>query len=187
MHPDLIVIYTDRLDACHGFYTSLGLTFTKEQHGTGPEHYATELNGSVFELYPASARRPATGSLRLGLTLPAGPHTPPVGRYTHTDPDGRTVVLTITQETHSMTTAQDARKAIHHTFGDTAHSDIRTLPAGNLAITITKNGHAATIDGHDGTGWGWTIDPAEGDGFTGHENISPTLDEALTSVRAALL
>ncbi|MEV6478171.1 VOC family protein [Streptomyces sp. NPDC051657] len=138
MHPDLIVIYTDRLDACHAFYTELGLTFAKEQHGPGPEHYATQLDGTVFELYPASPRRPATGSLRLGLTIPAGPRTPPVGRHTHTDPDDRTVVLTVTQEAHPTTAAQEAQTAIHHAFGDTAHTDIKTLPAGNLAITITN-------------------------------------------------
>ncbi|MBD3550874.1 glyoxalase/bleomycin resistance/dioxygenase family protein [Streptomyces sp. SP18CM02] len=188
MHPNLIVIYTDHLDACHAFYTGLGLTFAKEQHGTGPEHYATELDGqTVLELYPATTRRPATGSLRLGLTLPAGPLTPPAGRHTHTDPDGRTVVLTVTQETHPMTTADEARTAIHHAFGDTAHTDIKTLPAGNLAITITKGDHAATIDGHDSSGWGWTIDPADDDGFTGHDTIAPTLNEALTNVRAALI
>ncbi|MGW2837324.1 VOC family protein [Streptomyces sp. NPDC001493] len=187
MHPDLIVIYTDRLDACRDFYTGLGLAFVKEQHGSGPEHYAAELDSAVFELYPASARRPATGSLRLGLTLPAGPHTAPTGRHTHTDPDGRTIVLTVTQETHPMTTAQDAQTAIRHAFGDAAHADITTLPAGNLAITLTKGDHAATIDGHDDSGWGWTVDPADDDGFTGHENIAASLDEALTAVRAALL
>ncbi|MFD5211549.1 VOC family protein [Streptomyces anulatus] len=187
MHPDLIVIYTDRLDACHAFYTELGLTFVKEQHGPGPEHYATQLEGTALELYPASPDRPATGSLRLGLTIPASPRTPPVGRHTHTDPDDRTIVLTITQEAHPMTTAQEAQTAIHHAFGDTAHTDIKTLPAGNLAITITKGDHAATIDGHDSSGWGWTVDPADDDGFTGHENIAATLDEALTSIRAALI
>lgn len=77
MHPDLIVIYTDRLDACHAFYTELGLTFVKEQHGPGPEHYAIQLEGTALELYPASPRRPATGSLHLGLTIPASPRTPP--------------------------------------------------------------------------------------------------------------
>ncbi|MET9706820.1 glyoxalase/bleomycin resistance/dioxygenase family protein [Streptomyces griseus] len=187
MHPDLIVIYTNRLNACQAFYTELGLTFVTEQHGPGPEHYATQLDGTVFELYPASPRRPATGSLRLGLTIPAGPRTAPVGQHTHSDPDGRTVVLTVTQQTHPMTTAQEARAAIHHAFGDTARTDIKTLPAGNLAITINKGNHAATIDGHDSSGWGWTVNPAQDDGFTGHENVAATLDEALTSVRAALI
>ncbi|WP_328584672.1 VOC family protein [Streptomyces sp. NBC_00370] len=103
MQIDLLVIYTDQLEACHAFYTGLGLSFAKEQHGTGPEHYATVLvDGAVFELYPSSPRRPATGSLRLGFTFrapasaAAGATGRPPGRQVVTDPDGRTVVLTLT-------------------------------------------------------------------------------------------
>ncbi|NAS21089.1 VOC family protein [Herbidospora sp. NEAU-GS84] len=88
---DLIVVYTDRLDECRAFYTGLGLTFEKERHGTGPEHFSATLGSTVFELYPAGDR-PPTGRLRLGFTLPSGPGREP-GR--HTDPDGRTVDLRI--------------------------------------------------------------------------------------------
>ncbi|MEV4382031.1 glyoxalase/bleomycin resistance/dioxygenase family protein [Streptosporangium sp. NPDC049644] len=97
IHANLIVIYTDQLDACHVFYSGLGLTFTPEQHGTGPEHYAATLDGIVFELYPATSR-PATGSLRLGFTAPAGGVAPPLapGRHVLVDPDGRTVDLCVT-------------------------------------------------------------------------------------------
>ncbi|MEU4534415.1 glyoxalase/bleomycin resistance/dioxygenase family protein [Streptosporangium sp. NPDC023825] len=100
IHASLIVIYTDQLDACHAFYTGLGLTFTKEQHGTGSEHYAAALGDTVFELYPASSRRPATGSLRLGLTIPAGATAQALapGQHILADPDGRVVDLYITQE-----------------------------------------------------------------------------------------
>ncbi|MGW1144255.1 VOC family protein [Streptomyces sp. NPDC002454] len=92
---DLMVIYTDRLDACRDFYADLGLVVIREQHGDGPEHYAsTTLPGTVFELYPTSLRRPATGALRLGITLPHPPGRTPAHR-TLTDPDGRTVVLTV--------------------------------------------------------------------------------------------
>ncbi|MEU8382175.1 glyoxalase/bleomycin resistance/dioxygenase family protein [Streptosporangium sp. NPDC048865] len=99
IHTDLIVVYTDRLDACHAFYTGLGLTFVRERHGAGPEHYAASLGGTVFELYPAGDRRPATGSLRLGLTVPAGPTArgPAPGRHVLTDPDGRVVDLRVVQ------------------------------------------------------------------------------------------
>lgn len=30
----------------------LGLKFAREQHDDGPEHYACEANGVVFEVYP---------------------------------------------------------------------------------------------------------------------------------------
>ncbi|ANW22376.1 VOC family protein [Streptomyces clavuligerus] len=94
MITNLIVIYTDQLEACRDFYSRLGLDLQREQHGTGPEHYAAELDGgTVFELYPAG-RRPATGYLRLGLTgTGRSGHAP--GRSTLTDPDGRTVVLAV--------------------------------------------------------------------------------------------
>ncbi|QNE29843.1 VOC family protein [Streptomyces sp. INR7] len=93
---DLIVIHTNRLEECRAFYAGLGLDLVPEKHGTGPDHYAAVFaDGGVLELYPAT-RRPETGYLRLGLTAPthdAEGRTP--GRYTLTDPDGRTVVLTV--------------------------------------------------------------------------------------------
>lgn len=86
-----------------------------------------------------------------------------------------------------MTTEQEARDAIHHTFGESAHAEVTAFPAGNLSITLTKGEHAATIDGHPESGWGWTIDPADDEGFSGHENTADTLDEALADVRAGLI
>lgn len=93
---ELAVIYTTRLDACRDFYRGIGLDLVRERHGSGPEHYATTLaDGGVLELYPAGGR-PETGYLRLGLTAPPkGAGFLPPGRHTLTDPDGRTVVLTV--------------------------------------------------------------------------------------------
>ncbi|MFE9462617.1 VOC family protein [Streptomyces virginiae] len=96
MTIDLLVIYTTRLEECRAFYAGLGLDLVPEKHGDGPDHYAAAFaDGGVLELYPAT-RRPGSGYLRLGLTAPApatGGRTP--GRHTLTDPDGRTVVLTV--------------------------------------------------------------------------------------------
>ncbi|MCX5199446.1 VOC family protein [Streptomyces sp. NBC_00249] len=95
MNVDLLVIYTARLEACREFYAGLGLELVAEKHGNGPEHYAvTFVGGGVLELYPAT-RRPETGYLRLGLTAPGGSPARAAGRHTLTDPDGRTVVLTV--------------------------------------------------------------------------------------------
>ena len=91
----LLVIYTAMLEECRAFYTDLGLVFTKEQHGTGPEHYAADLPGLVFELYPASATK-LTGSLRLGFELPATPDLLP-GRHLFTDPESRVVEVLVPQ------------------------------------------------------------------------------------------
>ncbi|MGW0594791.1 VOC family protein [Streptosporangium sp. NPDC002607] len=97
MHISLIVVYTERLEDCRAFYAGLGLSFVKEQHGAGPEHYAATLDGVVFELYPATSR-PATGSLRLGFTVPvdAVAPLPAPGRHVLVDPDGRSVDLCVT-------------------------------------------------------------------------------------------
>ncbi|WP_062432333.1 VOC family protein [Herbidospora daliensis] len=91
---DLVVLYTDRLDECHAFYSGLGLTFQQERHGTGPEHFSTQLGPTVLELYPAGDK-PPTGRLRLGLTVCAGHGFAP-GNHTVTDPDGRTIALSVT-------------------------------------------------------------------------------------------
>ncbi|MFZ3495705.1 glyoxalase/bleomycin resistance/dioxygenase family protein [Streptomyces sp. 5.8] len=92
----LLVLYTPRLEECRRFYAALGLAFTAERHGRGPEHYAAVLpDGMVLELYPARDDR-LTGVLRLGLAVDAEVTRPPLapGRHRFTDPDGRTVEIT---------------------------------------------------------------------------------------------
>lgn len=89
----LLVVYTERLEECRRFYAGLGLALVRERHGSGPVHFAAELEaGVVCEWYPASARVPATGAgLRLGLRARAVPGGPAPGRHLLTDPDGRKV------------------------------------------------------------------------------------------------
>lgn len=89
----LLVIYSPAIEDCRRFYEELGLVLTKEQHGTGPEHYAAILaGGTVLEIYPASAKN-QTGALRLGFAVDSGATRPalPPGRHLLRDPDGRTV------------------------------------------------------------------------------------------------
>ncbi|MGW6708100.1 glyoxalase/bleomycin resistance/dioxygenase family protein [Streptomyces sp. NPDC054956] len=91
----LLVLYTPRLEDCRRFYAELGLAFTPERHGRGPEHYAAVLaDGTVFELYPDRDDR-RTGDLRLGLAVGGGAAIPPLapGRHRRVDPDGRTVEI----------------------------------------------------------------------------------------------
>ncbi len=91
----LLVLYTDRLEECREFYGALGVEFTPEQHGQGPRHYAAVLaDGTVFEVYPATAER-RTGSVRLGLQVDSATAEPPLepGRHLMTDPDGRVVEI----------------------------------------------------------------------------------------------
>ncbi|KRD06178.1 MULTISPECIES: hypothetical protein [unclassified Streptomyces] len=89
----LLVLYSPELEECRRFYEDLGLVFTAERHGQGPEHYAAVLaDGAVFELYPSRAGR-QTDVLRLGLAVDGRSATPPLtpGHHLLTDPDGRTV------------------------------------------------------------------------------------------------
>ena len=39
-------------------FECLGLTFVREQHGEGPEHYACEKDGRVLEIYPKKNKIP---------------------------------------------------------------------------------------------------------------------------------
>jgi lactoylglutathione lyase len=69
---NLLVLRSDDIDRLAPFYTLLGMDFSKHAHGTGPEHYAAEKSGVVFELYPATIKEPASTSIRLGFSLEAG-------------------------------------------------------------------------------------------------------------------
>lgn len=71
MHPDLIVIYTNRLDACHAFYVEFGLTCIKEQHGPGP---STTPPSSAEP--PLSSTRPARTARPPGRCASASPSPP---------------------------------------------------------------------------------------------------------------
>jgi len=50
----LVVLRTARLDETLGFYRALGLEFAREQHGSGPVHYSSEVGGTILEIYPGS-------------------------------------------------------------------------------------------------------------------------------------
>ncbi|WP_236656006.1 glyoxalase/bleomycin resistance/dioxygenase family protein [Streptacidiphilus jiangxiensis] len=91
----LLVLYSPRLEECRSYYQNLGLHFTAERHGRGPEHYAAILpDGMVFELYPAREGQ-RTGALRLGLAVDGAAASPRLapGRHLLSDPDGRTVEI----------------------------------------------------------------------------------------------
>ncbi|MBP6859945.1 MAG: glyoxalase/bleomycin resistance/extradiol dioxygenase family protein [Candidatus Pacebacteria bacterium] len=62
----LLVFRTEKLEESRRFYEALlGIEFTKEKHGNGPEHYAALLpEGIVLELYPGEPSR-----VRLGFKI----------------------------------------------------------------------------------------------------------------------
>ena len=65
---NLLVLRCRDIDVSRGFYEQLGLVFEREQHGSGPVHYAAVFAGMVFELYPLKEGESADRS-RLGFAV----------------------------------------------------------------------------------------------------------------------
>eukprot|EP01060_Flectonema_neradi_P013031 TRINITY_DN19813_c0_g1_i2.p1 TRINITY_DN19813_c0_g1~~TRINITY_DN19813_c0_g1_i2.p1 ORF type:complete len:108 (+),score=9.01 TRINITY_DN19813_c0_g1_i2:55-378(+) len=102
---NLLVVYCSDLKTSLEYYRSLGLHFVEEQHGKGPIHWSTDLDGCIFELYP---KRKADAEkffppLRFGLALKeknikfeipksGDADAPNIVR----DPDGNYIHLTLT-------------------------------------------------------------------------------------------
>jgi predicted enzyme related to lactoylglutathione lyase len=59
------------LERAEAFYRAIGLEFARHSHGGGPEHLASEADGQVFEIYPASEDGASTSSVRIGFTVPS--------------------------------------------------------------------------------------------------------------------
>ncbi len=104
---NLLVLRCGDVERARAFYECLGQAFERHRHGTGPEHWAAEAAGGVFELYPAypGAAADTTGlgfavsdltaaSARMaGLGFaPGATGDRPWGRtFVVRDPDGRRV------------------------------------------------------------------------------------------------
>lgn len=67
-HLNLTVLRSPDIDRASNFYSALGLLFTKHRHGFGPEHYASCVNGFVFEIYPLGKHPPTIGT-RIGFSV----------------------------------------------------------------------------------------------------------------------
>ena len=68
---NLVVLRSPDIARAVAFYTQLGLHFTRHRHGSGPEHFAAELPGGVFELYPLAPDGPSTLGTRIGFRVPS--------------------------------------------------------------------------------------------------------------------
>jgi lactoylglutathione lyase len=108
---NLVVVQARDLEAARRFYSCIGLTFRREQHGRGPEHLAAQVGPTIFEVYPC-LESSAGGGVRIGFevdslqpTLDAlrhqsvkvltEPRDSPWGlRAVVEDPDGNRVELT---------------------------------------------------------------------------------------------
>ena len=68
---NLIVLRSADIERAAHFYQVLGLELTKHRHGTGPEHYAAELEGLVFEIYPRQKETDTSIGTRIGFRVPS--------------------------------------------------------------------------------------------------------------------
>lgn len=66
---NLLVIRSENIDRAVTFYQTIGLSFDKHSHGSGPEHYACENDGFVFEIYPLSPKQQPTVWTRIGFSV----------------------------------------------------------------------------------------------------------------------
>lgn len=65
---NLVVIRTHDRERSVQFYSTLGLTFVREQHGSGLEHWAASAGTTTFEIYPATQEYDASG-IRIGFEV----------------------------------------------------------------------------------------------------------------------
>jgi len=65
---NLVVIRVADLGRAERFYSALGVRFTRERHGAGPEHLAADLGGTVFEGYPMGESA-STAATRVGFRV----------------------------------------------------------------------------------------------------------------------
>ena len=68
---NLVVLRSPDIARAAAFYSRLGLQFSQHRHGSGPEHFAAELPGGVFELYPLAADGASTLGTRIGFRVPS--------------------------------------------------------------------------------------------------------------------
>jgi catechol 2,3-dioxygenase-like lactoylglutathione lyase family enzyme len=112
---NLVVIRVSDLERAGRFYEALGLRFSRERHGNGPEHLATKSLKWVFEIYPQGSSASTAGVVigfhvesierslaavqQLGAELVLPPANGPWGlRAVVRDPDGHRVELSQTPE-----------------------------------------------------------------------------------------
>lgn len=65
----LVVIRSTDINGTMAFYRSLGIEFKEDQHGSGPRHFAADLGGIVFEIYPTKKPEDVNRTTRLGFSL----------------------------------------------------------------------------------------------------------------------
>ncbi|HWL08426.1 MAG TPA: VOC family protein [Planctomicrobium sp.] len=68
-HLNLVVVRSREPERLMSFYQLLGITFQLEQHGTGPVHWAADLDKQVMEIYPSKSMEDVDSTTRLGFRV----------------------------------------------------------------------------------------------------------------------
>ena len=66
---NLLVIRSPDIDRAVTFYEQIGILFVRHAHGKGPQHYASDICGFVFEIYPQRNADDTTTNTRLGFNV----------------------------------------------------------------------------------------------------------------------
>jgi lactoylglutathione lyase len=66
---NLLVIRSPDIDRAVTFYQQMGMQFDRHAHGKGPEHYASDICGFVFEIYPQRNSDDTTTNTRIGFSV----------------------------------------------------------------------------------------------------------------------
>jgi len=48
----VLVLKTHGVEETKAHFEAMGLSFVAERHGSGPDHWACEVDGRVLEIYP---------------------------------------------------------------------------------------------------------------------------------------
>jgi lactoylglutathione lyase len=65
-----LVLFAADVNTTAEFYRALGLELEHEDHGEGPVHFATELGGVHFAIYPTDVRGRAPARRAVGSSFP---------------------------------------------------------------------------------------------------------------------
>ncbi len=65
---NLVVLRAERPSELVGFYEALGLRFTAEKHGDGPDHYSCVAGATTLEIYPAAGGE-SSAATRIGFAV----------------------------------------------------------------------------------------------------------------------
>jgi len=66
---NLLVIRSPDIDRAVTFYQQMGMLFDRHSHGKSPEHYASDICGFVFEIYPQRDADDMTTNTRIGFNV----------------------------------------------------------------------------------------------------------------------